>query len=184
MREMRAGEAGEEAAGGVGESPSASTRRVATHEGHDGHIAISIRGKKTLPVSGENRSNFFTGPPVNPGWYARVPVTVLGDDRLTAADKLVYAGLACHAWAGNSASVGTARLCALLGVSRPTVLAAMKRLSACGHLAKAPGAPGRRAVFLLASPVFAQKQGEMDQVHSGSPSGVPRLVSVKRRKPA
>lgn len=55
---------------------------------------------------------------------------------------------------------------------------AIRRLVACGHVAVTDSDRGQRALYVLTSKVFSQKQGKVNEVVS-SPRGR-RLVSVSK----
>ena len=85
--------------------------------------------------------------------------------------------LALDVFEGRAASVGMRHLGKLLGKSAQTVQRRIGELVKAGHLEVAPVDLGRRATYVLTSPVFAQKQGKANVVVS-LPRGK-RLVSVR-----
>ena len=120
-----------------------------------------------------------TGEPLPAGKrYARVPLEVLGDERLSPRDVRVFAALAVSCWQGNFSSVGKRSLAQICSVSERLVLESLKRLGACGHITKTESRRGYRAGYLLLSPVFGQKQrsGEVAELVS---SPRKRLATVR-----
>jgi len=91
--------------------------------------------------------------------------------------------LALDVYEGRIASVGMRRIGTLIGKSAQTVLRRIGELVKTEHLRIAPKVAGRRAVYELASPVFAQKQGKVNVIVS-SPRGGKRLASVKTESAA
>lgn len=85
--------------------------------------------------------------------------------------------LALDVFEGRTASVGMRQLGKLLGKSAQTVQRRIGELVKADHVKIAPMEFGKRATYVLTSPVFAQKQGKVNVVVS-SPRGGKRLASV------
>lgn len=90
--------------------------------------------------------------------YGRVPMSVLIDIRLDSDAVRIYGLLAASTRQGNVATVGMRRIGDLLEMSPPTVMRRINRLIELGHLNKSPTEHGKRAAYMLTSPVFGQKQ--------------------------
>lgn len=56
----------------------------------------------------------------------------------------------------------------------------LRELEEAGHIEKAPAVKGKRAFYVLTSPVFGQKQRDGVQETARAPSGGRRLVSVRK----
>lgn len=108
--------------------------------------------------------------------FSRIPRSVLYDLSLTPCDRLVYAALADQVWQGNVAKIGERLMASKLGISRSKVQASLKALLECGAVTKAESRIGNRNCYVLASPVFGQKQTREDVIVS-SPRGQ-RYVSM------
>lgn len=116
--------------------------------------------------------------PINVQGYARIPHTVLYDHELSPEAKCVYGFLATAVWQGRTAAVGQRLIADRVGLRQQTVGKALKELKQRGHI-DVRGEGKARRLYVLHSPVFAQKQGKADVIVSG-PSGVLRLASVAR----
>lgn len=118
------------------------------------------------------------GPPVEPESggdgsttrYARIPDSVIEDQRLKSIDVHVYSALSLWVFQGRTAQVGTRWIAEKVHADRKRVLASLKRLEANGHV-KAEKESGRRTVYVLTSPVFGQKQGKQKVVVRGKSGG-------------
>lgn len=93
----------------------------------------------------------------SPTWYGRIPVSVLLDDAMSDRAKVAYGILSLKTFQGNIASIGVRELGKMLGICKSTTKVAVDELIAAGHI-KAHHENGKRAVYELTSPVFAQKQ--------------------------
>jgi hypothetical protein len=117
---------------------------------------------------------------INGDWaYARVPLSVLADATLKRIDVAVYAAISSTVWQGRVGSIGNRQIALIARVSQPTASRAISRLVNSGHIkiAESKG-KGYRAIYMLTSPVFGQKQGKVNVVRS-TPRGK-RLVSVEK----
>lgn len=110
--------------------------------------------------------------------YVRIPYEVGTDPRLTASDVRVYFALASAVWQGNTCTLGNEWIAAMTHICARQVRKSIKKLCEVKYLQMAPRRRGQRAVYILASPVFGQKQGKVNVVRS-SPRGK-RLVSVEK----
>ncbi len=110
--------------------------------------------------------------------YARVPLEVLVDRRISARAVRIYAIIAGSAWQGNFAQIGKRRLSELASCSERLAVDAIKELVKSGHIDKAPAKRGQRSGYLLTSPVFGQKQRDGVKEIVSSPRGGRRMVSV------
>lgn len=110
--------------------------------------------------------------------YGRVPFEVGTDQRLSACDVRVYFALASSVWQGRTCTLGNEWIAAMTHVSARQVRYSVQSLIAAGHVQMAPRKRGQRAVYLLTSPVFGQKQGHVNVVRS-TPRGK-RMVSVEK----
>jgi hypothetical protein len=124
-----------------------------------------------------------TGEPL-PAWaYARVPREVVCDSNLKFLDVRVYSVLSGDVWQGTTATIGTRLIADYLQASRRLVIESLCRLEQRGHIAKARRRRGKRAMYVLLSPVFGQKQRHGAEEKAMGPSG-PRLVSVPKKENA
>lgn len=110
--------------------------------------------------------------------HARIPLSVWTDPKLHRADVHVYRVLAQAVWQGNVASIGMRRIAEESRMTLKNAHACIGRLVNGGHLQILAAERGRRAMYILTSNVFGQKQGKVDEVIS-APSGK-RLVSVRK----
>lgn len=111
--------------------------------------------------------------------YARVPLTVLADATLKRIDVAVYAAISSTVWQGRVGSLGNRQIALIARVSQPTASRSIARLVNSGHIEIAASkGKGYRAIYILTSPVFGQKQGNVNVVRS-TPRGK-RLVSVEK----
>ena len=84
--------------------------------------------------------------------------------------------LSLKTFQGNVATLGVRKLADLSGKGKSTVNRALRELAEIGHIRPAERKRGQRGFYVLTSPVFAQKQGEADEIISRPRK---RLVSVK-----
>jgi DNA-binding transcriptional MocR family regulator len=110
--------------------------------------------------------------------YARIPVEVLFDSRISDQAKLVYCALAMSVFQGSVAFIGQRLIADRFGVSQSTVSRRLRELEKVGHIRRMAGKRGYRAHWALTSVVFGQKQGKVTEVVS-SPSGGLRYASVE-----
>ncbi len=115
----------------------------------------------------------------SPRRYSRIPLSVLWDQSLSYQSRIVYGTSACSAHQGNTASVGLRRIGEILGMSRSTTQRRIVELEAAGHIKLAPKVNGRRASYELTSPVFAQKQGKVNEVRIEK-TGTRRYVAMEK----
>ena len=108
--------------------------------------------------------------------YTRLPLSVVCDQRLRPADKIVYSAMAFYVWQGRVCCETYADLADMCGLTKATVIEAVKSLCELGH-AKKTGDERSRVSFELTSPVFGQKQGKKTEIIRGA-SGIPRYASV------
>lgn len=111
--------------------------------------------------------------------YTRIPASVLLDTTLSSFDVRVFGVLALATWQGSTCSVGMRHIAKSLGSTTRLVQQSVQRLIVAKHLT-VPGEPkrGMRAIYILTSQVFGQKQGRVNVVRS-TPKGK-RLVSVEK----
>lgn len=110
--------------------------------------------------------------------WARVPLTVLCDERLTHADVSVFAAVAYFVWQGSVCRQSVADIAKIARRDRAGTIASLKRLCEAGHLKREAGARERRVqAFMATSPLFGQKQGKKTEIIRGV-SGGPRFASV------
>lgn len=111
--------------------------------------------------------------------YTRIPSSVLFDTSLSSFDVRVYGTLAIAAWQGSTCSVGMRYIASSLGSTPRLVNKSIRKLLEAKHVIRPDGARnGSRAIYILTSPVFGQKQGRANVVRS-APKGK-RLVSVNK----
>jgi hypothetical protein len=84
--------------------------------------------------------------------------------------------MAMYVFEGNVVTLGIRKMAGMLHCALATAHKALKSLCSGGFVVQRPAANGRRSVYELTSPVFAQKQGVVTVVRSG-PRGK-RMVSV------
>ena len=105
--------------------------------------------------------------------YARVPRQVYADPRLEARGVRIYCVLASACWQGSVAQVGKRLIATEACCAECTVISSLRKLEAAGHTQKQPGRRrGHRAMYVLLSPVFGQKQrAGVEEVISGQMVG-------------
>lgn len=111
--------------------------------------------------------------------YARLPDSVLCDQRLSVTARCVYGVLARYAYQGTTVKIGQRRIARLLGVHLETVNLAIHELEERRHIA-IRGTGKARRIYHLTSSVFGQKQRAGIEEVISSPSRTPRLASVRR----
>lgn len=110
--------------------------------------------------------------------WARVPLTVLCDERLTHSDVSVFAAVAYFVWQGTICRESVVDIAKIARRDRAGTIASLKRLCETGHLQRAPGARERQVqTYMATSPLFGQKQGKKTEIIRGA-SGTPRFASV------
>jgi Bifunctional DNA primase/polymerase, N-terminal len=119
--------------------------------------------------------------PLSTTRFAKIPIAVSTDSRLTRRDVCVYGALAQAAWSGGECEVGKRRLSRLAPCAERLVIESLKRLEATGHIRKQSRKRGQRARYTLLSPVFAQKQSSA-QTGRDMRNG-PQPVSLPRKDP-
>jgi len=110
--------------------------------------------------------------------YSRIPDSVLFDERLSMADRCVYAVLARHVFQGTTVKIGQRRIAKDLRCHVATVNSGIHELAACGHICIR--SRGRsRGMYHLSSRVFGQKQRAGIEEAISSPSRMLRLASTR-----
>lgn len=94
----------------------------------------------------------------NPRRYAKVPMTVLTDTRVSFRARVVYSFLAGCAFNGPRVMVGQRFVAESLGTSPMSINRALKELAEAGHLEAIRSETGRRNGYDLKSPVFSSKR--------------------------
>lgn len=130
-----------------------------------------------FPPESEERYSSLHGQKRKPR-YARIPWEVGVDRRLSAHDVRVYFVISSSVFQGRTCTIGNQRIADVAAMTARQVRLSVKNLVECQHLQMAERRRGERAVYILTSPLFGQKQGKVDEVIS-APSGK-RLVSVRR----
>ena len=121
-----------------------------------------------------------TGEPLLSWKYARTPWEVMTDPELGNLDIRVYGMISGSTYQGSTSKVGTRRIAGCIHASRRLVVESIHRLERLGHLKICNQMHGRRAVYLLTSEVFSQKQrAGVEEIVSG-PGGSLRLASVRK----
>lgn len=133
----------------------------------EGNVVVSIRGSKFAPQTGSKSEPR----------YARLPLSVLRDPELSPVARIVYCELALWVFQGATCSLGQRAIAERLGLARNTVADGLEQLEQRGHIEFNRSSHGRRAMYILTSPVFSQKQGRVTEVVS-APSGGRRYASV------
>jgi len=98
-------------------------------------------------------------------------------ETLSAYARLVYGEMALWVFQGKTCSIGVRKMAKNLHFSKTTVVEAIEELVKAGVISASKRGAGKRTVYVLLSPVFAQKQGQETVVVS-APSGARRMVSV------
>lgn len=93
--------------------------------------------------------------PANPQRYAKVPMEVITDTKVSLKSRVIYSFLAGCAFDGPRVRVGQRYIAEAIGVSLGAVNSSIKELAAAGHLETIPGASGKRNAYDLKSPVFS-----------------------------
>lgn len=101
--------------------------------------------------------------------FARVPIEVMRDKRLSERDLRVYFEVA-YASRGATVSVGVREIAKRSGLTRSAVGRSIRALCDLGHLRSGAGQSGKRAVYVIQSLVF----GDIGYTKSG----VPYMVRV------
>ncbi len=92
---------------------------------------------------------------VNPKRYAKVPMEVLTDTRISWRARVVYSFLAGCAFEGSRVRVGQRFIGEAVGASQPSVNRSLRELVKAGHLEAITGPAGKRSSYDLKSPVFS-----------------------------
>lgn len=111
--------------------------------------------------------------------YGRVPLTVLNDPTISSDAVRVYGILATTTRQGNVSNLGLRFIGEGLGVSAATVMRRIRELVAAGHVTQVPGENGKRAFYVLTSPVFGQKQRSGVESLVSGPRGRLRMATVR-----
>jgi hypothetical protein len=113
--------------------------------------------------------------------YARVQREVYTDPRLEARGVRIYCVLASSCWQGSVAQVGKRLIAKEACCAECDVISSLRKIEAAGHIQKHAGRRrGHRAMYVLLSSVFGQKQrAGVEEVVSG-PDGRLRLVTVRK----
>lgn len=145
--------------------------REKTEAGFNTSIRVRPRsGHFEEKVSGVGADTLKQKPwPVRPQ-FARLPVEVLRDNRLSHTDLRVYCEMA-YASRGASVSIGVRKVGERLGLKKTVVAESITRLCAMGHLRPGGGGRGKRMIYVMESRVF----GDVAYIQG---SGVPYRVRV------
>lgn len=92
---------------------------------------------------------------VNPRRYAKVPLEVLTDTRISWRARVVYSFLAGCAFDGPRVRVGQRFVAESVGASQRSIGRTLRELAKAGHLEPISGKAGRRFAYDLKSPVFS-----------------------------
>jgi hypothetical protein len=90
-------------------------------------------------------------------YWCRMPYQLMQDDRLTAADALVYATLLDYCTDSFMCSVGKTDLSAATGLTTRTLFHCLDRLEACGYLERVKTA-GVKNTYKLADIIGLKRQ--------------------------
>jgi hypothetical protein len=121
----------------------------------------------------------YTGEPREAWDYARIPWEVACDRRLKPLDVRVYCIISGPTFQGTTSQVGQRLIANLIHAARVSVVESLRRLECCGHIKRAVRKRGRREMYLMTSKVFGKKQRAGHEEIISSPSGTPRLASVR-----
>lgn len=116
--------------------------------------------------------------------YARLPLDVLLDARLSARALRIYGILAAHAFQGSVAYIGQRFIGELVGCSAATAGRELKRLEEFGFVNRSECESGQRLHWVLTSSVFGKKQRAGVEEVVSAPSGGKRFASVRREEVA
>lgn len=92
--------------------------------------------------------------------FARIPLDILTNPALNAAEIKVYGILAATAQQTNLACIGQRRLADLSGVDRRSVRRALASLAKFNYIAQSIFKMNRRTVYELKHPIFTSEESE------------------------
>ena len=116
--------------------------------------------------------------------YARIPLEVLLDKKLSVGALRVYGVFASSVYQGRVASMGMRQIGEASGSCAATARKRIAELLRAGYVAIHDAQRGKRTWYSLTSPVFGQKQGQVEEVYISPDGSRRRLVSVEQRRPA
>lgn len=90
--------------------------------------------------------------------FARLPLEILTDNRLTPADKVVYAALASNLFKGNIVAMSQKQLAVQVALSVPHVRRSLYNLGKAGAISSALLRLKRIKVYQLNSPLFIETE--------------------------
>ncbi len=108
--------------------------------------------------------------------YARIPEEVLMDRKLSLEAYRIYGLIAMNVYQGSVSVIGLRKLGKKMGRSPNTVRKRIEELVKAGYIRVSDTGERERLWYVLTSPVFAQKQGQVEEVHI-NPDGSKRMVS-------
>jgi DNA-binding MarR family transcriptional regulator len=97
-------------------------------------------------------------------WWAKVPVSVIRDGKLSDRAKIVYVEIVAQAFRRN-ANIGQRLIAQNLGYSQMTVSRKVKELVAAGHLKRVAVGKGQRSEYEPTSVVFTASGVECAHCH-------------------
>lgn len=110
-------------------------------------------------------------------WHGRTPANILLDQEMSDLATRIFGILSLKTFQGNIATLGVRKLETLTGRGRSIVHRALQELAKAGHIAPASKTRGQRAQYVLTSPVFGQKQRDLNSGKSSTED----LVSHPRK---
>ncbi len=135
-------------------SQNFSSLRGAAAEGNIADPALNLGlyvGHRGEPLVGH------VSEPVSRSRYARIPLEVLFDSRLTARAVRVYEVLASACWHGSEVEIGKRRIAAQIKMAERLVLESLIELEVAGHIERLLRQRGQRGRYRLFSPLFCEK---------------------------
>lgn len=111
-------------------------------------------------------------------WHGRTPANILLDTEMSDFGSRIFGILSLKTFQGNIATLGVRKLADLTKRSKSAVHRAIQELIKSGHVAQASKVRGQRAQYMLTSPVFGQKQRD---INSGK-SSKEEIVSGPRNR--
>lgn len=113
--------------------------------------------------------------------YARLPLEVLRNTELSWRARVVYAELSANIFQGSVARIGLRLIGQRLGCGRDAVARAIAELETA-KLVTVERSVKSRSWYVLASPVFGQKQKAGAKEVVSCPRGHKQMVSVPREE--
>lgn len=110
--------------------------------------------------------------------HSRVPWLVGADHSLERIDLWVYFALASEVWASNVSVRSTRWLAECVKASQSTIVNSLKRLESAGHIEIKETKRGKKAAYVMLSPVF----GERDTFVNGNITPISELKRARRPK--